>query len=74
MCSACGALILNDRRWLVGDKLPGAVLAHPDREIAIVNVHNRAGHQDLCSHFSGHERGAIDDQNAVCRMRDLEIS
>ena len=64
---------VDDRRWLVSNELPGALLAHPDREIAIVDVHNRAGHQDLCGHSSGHERGAIDDQNAVCRMRDLEV-
>ena len=43
----------------------------PDREIAIVNVHDRAGHQDLGRHPSGHERGAVDNENTVCRMRDL---
>ena len=41
---------LHDRRWLVNNKLPGATLAHPDRDIAIVNVHDRAGHQDLGRH------------------------
>ena len=70
---ACGASALDDRRWLVGDKLPGAPLAYPNSEIAIVNVHDRAGHQDLCRHSSSHERGAIDNQNAVCRVRDLEV-
>jgi len=43
---ACGASALDDRRRQVGDKLPVAVLAHPDRKIAIVNVHDRASHRD----------------------------
>ena len=70
---ACGASALDDRRWLVSDKLPGAVLPYPNSEIAIVNVHDRAGHQDLRRHSSGHERGAVNNQNAVCRMRNLEV-
>ena len=50
------------------------MLAHPDREIAIVNVHDCAGHRDLGRHPSGRERGAFDNQNAVCRVGDLEVS
>jgi hypothetical protein len=50
---------VDDRRRLVSNKLPGAPLAHPAREITIVNVHDRAGHQDLGRHPSGHERGAV---------------
>jgi hypothetical protein len=47
LIAAGGASALNDRRRLICDKLPGAVLAHPDREIAIVNVYDRASDQDL---------------------------
>ena len=65
---------LDDRRRLVSDEPPGATFASPNGEVAIVNVHDRAGHQDLCRHPSGHERGAVDNENTVCRMRDLEIS
>jgi hypothetical protein len=61
-------------RRLVSDEPPGATFASPNGEVAIVNVHDRAGHQDLCRHPSGHERGAVDNENTVCRMRDLEIS
>ena len=50
------------------------MLAHPDCEIAIVNVHNGACHRDLGRHPPGHQRGAIDNQNAVCRVGDLEVS
>jgi hypothetical protein len=64
---------VDDRRRLVGDKLPCTMLARPDREIAIVNAHDRAGHRDLGRHPSGHERGAIDNQDAVCRMGDLKV-
>ena len=52
---------VDDRRRLVSNELPGATLAHPNRKIAIVNVHDRAGHQYLGRHPSGHERGAVDD-------------
>src|SRR6266404_6134614 len=64
---------VDDRRRLVGDELPDSLLAHPYREIAIVNVHHRAGRRDLGRHPSSHERGAIDNQYAVRRMRDLEV-
>ena len=50
------------------------MLAHPDREIAIVDVHDPpAGNRDLGRHPAGDERGAVDDQDAVRRMRDLEV-
>ena len=65
-----GQLPDDDRCRLVSNELPGATLPHPNRKIAIVDVHNRAGHQYLGRHPSGYERGAVDKQNAVCRMRD----
>jgi len=50
------------------------MLAHPDCEIAIVDVHDSpAGNRDLGRHPAGDERGAVDDQDAVRRMRDLEV-
>ena len=65
---------VDDRRRLVGDELPAAMLAHPDCEIAIVDVHDPpASNRDLGRHPAGDERGAIDDQDAVRRMRDLEV-
>lgn len=64
---------IDDGRWLISNKLPGAVFAHPDREIAIVNVHDRARHQHLGRHPPGDERGAADDENAVCGVRDLKV-
>ena len=45
-CSA-----LDDRRRLVGDEFPDAVLAHPDRQVAIVNVHDRATPSSACLTF-----------------------
>jgi hypothetical protein len=45
----------HDRCRLVSNELPGATIAHPDREVTIVNVHDR----DLGRHPSGHQRGAI---------------
>ena len=50
---------LDDRRRLVSDEPPGATFASPNGEVAIVNVHDRAGHQDLCRHPFGHQLGAI---------------
>jgi hypothetical protein len=50
---------VDDRRRLVSNKLQSATLAHPDREMAIVNVHDRAGLRDLGRHPFGHQRGAI---------------
>jgi hypothetical protein len=47
LLAACGASALDDRRRLISDEFPGAVLAGPDREGAIVNVHARASDQDL---------------------------
>jgi hypothetical protein len=59
---------VDDRRRLVGDELPAAMLAHPDCEIAIVDVHGSpASNRDL-AHPAGDERGAVDDQDAVRRM------
>ena len=55
-CSA-----LDDRRRLIGDEFPDAVLAHPDRQVPIVNVHDRAFHQNLGRHPAGHQRGAFDN-------------
>jgi hypothetical protein len=52
---------VDNWRRLVSHELPGATLAHPNRKIAIVNVHDRAGHQYLGRHPSGHERRAVDD-------------
>jgi hypothetical protein len=63
---------IDDGRWLISNKLPGAVFAHPDCE-AILDVHDRAGYRNLGRHSPGHERGAIDNQNAVCRVRDLKV-
>src|SRR4029077_17581931 len=64
---------VDDRRWLVSNKLPGAPLAHPNSEVAIVDVRDRARDRDLGRHPSGHQRGAIDNQNAVRRMRDFKV-
>ena len=50
---------MDDRRRLVSNKLQSATLAHPDREMAIVNVHDRAGLRDLGRNPFGHQRGAI---------------
>jgi hypothetical protein len=58
---ARGASTVDDRRRLVGDELPGTLLAHPDREEAIVDVHDGADHRDLGRHPAGHERSPIDD-------------
>ena len=41
---------LDDRRRLVSDEPPGATFASPNGEVAIVNVHDDTGHQDLCRH------------------------
>ena len=70
---ACGASALDNRRRLVSNKLPGAVLAGPDREVAIVDVHDRANDRDLGRHPSGHQRGTANDQDAIHQMRDLEV-
>jgi hypothetical protein len=59
---------------VVSNKLPGATLAHPNSEVAIVDVHDRACDRDLGCHPTGHQRGAIDNQNAVRRMRDFKVS
>ena len=40
----CAMSAVDDRRRLIGDELPGSSLAHPYREIAIVNVHDRPRH------------------------------
>ena len=64
---------VDDRRRLVGDELPGSLLAHPNRKITIVDLHDRPHHRDLGRHPSGHERSAVDNQNAVCRVRDLKV-
>jgi hypothetical protein len=65
---------VDNRRRLVGDELPTGMLAHPDREIAIVDVQDSpASNRDIGRHPAGDERGAVDDQDAVRRMRDLEV-
>ena len=51
----------DDRCRLVRNELSGATLPHPNRKIAIVDVHNRAGYQYLGRHPSGYERGAVDE-------------
>jgi len=44
------------------------MLAHPDRELAIVDVHYPfAGNRDIGRHPAGDERGAVNDQDAVGR-------
>jgi hypothetical protein len=52
---------VDDRCWLVSNKLPGAMLAHPNRKIAIVDLYDRAGYRNPGRHPSGHERGAVDN-------------
>jgi hypothetical protein len=66
-------LSVDDRRWLVSNKFPGALLSHPHREIAVVNLHDGSCHQNLCRHPSGHQRSAVDNQDAVRRMGDFEV-
>jgi hypothetical protein len=76
MADLCGdrRSAVDDRRWLISDELPAAMLAHPDREIAIVDVHDPpAGDRDLGRHPAGDECGAVGDQDTVRRMRDLQI-
>ncbi len=65
---------MDDWRWLVSNEFPSAMLAHPNRQIAIVDMHDSsAGHRHLGRHPSSHERGVADDQDAVRRMRNLEV-
>jgi hypothetical protein len=52
---------VDDRGWLVSDELPGAMLAYPNRKIAIVDVYDRAGYRNPGRHPSGHKRGAVDN-------------
>ena len=48
--------------------------AHPDCKIAIVDMHDPpAGNRDIGGHPAGDERGAVDHQDTVRRMRDLEV-
>ena len=54
----------NERQQLIDDRQKDT--GTPDHraacEIAIVDVHDPAGNQDLGRHLSGDERGAVDDQ------------
>ena len=52
---------VDDRRRPVSNELPGAILAYPNRKIAIVDVYDRAGYRDPGRYASGHEGGAVDD-------------
>ncbi len=49
------------------------MFAHPDSEIAIVDVHDPASNRDLGRHPAGDERGTAHHQDAVSRMRDFEV-
>ena len=61
--------VVDNRGRLVGGKLPSVVLAQPDRQIAVVDVHDTpVGDPDLCSHPPGHKCRAVNDQDAIGRM------
>ena len=76
--AGCGGRLstaFDDGRRLVGGEIPSAVLAQPDCRDSDCRRAQIPCRRPLPSAviLPGHERGAINDQDAVGRMGDFEV-